>query len=114
ETPRIKVLNFPLKKLVNPLIFDRLGENPLLWISPDVAIVLKNNYLDELHKPKNFVLSKRQADEMGKYLALLLTQYHQNKSKGPIVRANEWMQKKFEDNQPVGKWFAELKKKLGN
>lgn len=51
---------------------------------------------------------------MNKYLSLLLTQYHYNKSKGPIVRAHEWMQKKFEDNQPVGKWFAELKKKLGD
>jgi hypothetical protein len=114
DVPRIKILNFPLNKLVNSLIIDLLGENSILWITPDVGIIVGNNYLDELHKPKNYFLSKRQSEEMGKYLSLLLTQYHYNKSKGPIVRANEWMQKKFEDNQPVGKWFTELKKKLGD
>src|SRR5690606_40454358 len=112
DMPQIKVLNIPLNKLIHPLILDRLGEKSILWISPDVGFILKSNYLDELHKPKDFPLSKRQTEEMSKYFRLLLMQYHHHKIKGPIVRANEWMQKKFEDNKPVGKWFAELKNKF--
>ncbi|MEX2593466.1 MAG: hypothetical protein WD426_11895 [Anditalea sp.] len=113
-TPEIKRLDIPLDKLMDPHLLERFADRELVWISDKLCFIQNESSFEPLKKPKEWLLTDRQSTEMEAFYRLLLKSHATNKNRGPVVRANEWMQKKFENNKPVSEWFSELKKKLND
>ena len=62
--------------------------------------------------PGERLLTERQSAEMEAFYRLLVKSHQVNQSKGPVVRANEWVQKKLEINKSFNGRFSELRKKV--
>lgn len=111
-SPHLKHLDIPLKQWMEPLIIDQHQNDTLLWISPNLAVVCFRGPFKPLIHPDSSRLSAAQAEEMEIYLEHLLNIYAEQKKIGPVVRANHWVQKKFENNTSLPEWFSKLKTKL--
>lgn len=111
--PHLKRLDFPLHRMINPLILKKNPDKAIIWVSEDFAFVLKGILAQELKDPKKTWLTDSQTDELENHYWSLLREHHIKNNKGPFVRANEWIQQKFENNKSVKERFVELRQRLG-
>ena len=111
-SPHIKILNLNIKQFIEPLLLKNIAEEVPLWISDDLCLIRSPISIESLDASRASFLSPLQSKEMEAFYRLLLTQHAEHKKMGPVVRANQWMQNKIENNTSLPDWFSKLKTKL--
>lgn len=108
---RLRRLNFPLNRLMNKRLLENLNNRDVVWVTKDLCFIRDTVDVRDLDIP-NVELTPTQSREMAAYYHLMLEAIEHRKTAGPVVRASEWVQKKFENNKSVKKWLSELNRKI--
>lgn len=111
-SPYLKRLNVPLDQWMEPALIEQHKDDKLLWISSDLGVIRSPVPFDHLNRPDSTWLSPIQREEMEAFYGKLLQMHAEQKEIGPVVRANQWVQKKFANNTSLPEWFSKLKSKL--
>ena len=110
--PHLKRLHIPPNQWIEPFLLEHHQEDGILRLSPDLYIIRKPTTAESLSKPDSTLLSPTQGEEIEAFYGNLLKLHAEQKEIGPVVRANQWVQKKFENNTSLPEWFSKLKTKL--
>ena len=108
----IKELSIPLHQLINPYLIDLWSDEELLWISDDLCFIQKGVLKNSLAEEPNVLLSPSQAKEMEAFYRLFLLETQKNANRGPFLRASEWVQSKFANNQLITNRYVGLINKI--
>ena len=111
-SPHLKILNLNINQLIEPLLLKNTEEKIPLWVSNDLCIIRSRISIKSLDASRAPFLSVEQSKEMEEFYRLLLNKHAEHKKMGPVVRANQWIQNKFENNTSLPDWFSKLKTKL--
>ena len=111
-SPHLKSLHIPLDQFMEPILIAQHGDADSIWISPDLSIIRQATPTRPASQPVNTLLSTIQQVEMEEFYWKLVNTYADHKKIGPVFRANQWMQKKFEDNTGLSAWLSKLKTRL--
>ena len=109
---RVRRLNISLYNLMSPHLLEEFADKDNIWISDSLSFIRTETSWETLEGQQEPLLTSRQSVEMEAYYQLLVKSNGDQKNKGPVVQANEWVQKKFENNKSVREWLSEIKNKM--
>src|SRR5690606_5039111 len=113
-SPHLKIFDLKPTQLLEPLLLKKYSDKKWLWVSDDLCIILSPLSAESIDTARTLVLSPTQSQEMEQFYNRLVSYDTEQKKKGPVVRANQWVQNKFENNTSLPEWFSKLKTKLSD
>lgn len=111
-SPHFKVLNRSPKEWIEPLLLKSYSDDGILWISENIAVFLKDSSKSGFTPHYKAGLTATQSEELEGFYYYLLKSHSDENRKGPIIRANEWLQNKFENHNTMVKWSSQTKNRL--
>jgi hypothetical protein len=113
-TPHLKLIGLPVSQFIDPLLLEKHKGDDILWLSPDLSVILGAVPVKSLTHAKTPFLTATQSGEMEEFYRFLINSHQESKKIGPVVRANQWIQDKFENNTSLSEWFSKMKTKFSD